>query len=150
MTIWFAAMKQTVLTDWGKMAAANSRQKPRLQPSSILYTAVSMVYVVKGEFHTKTHAPLIYPFCHINLPGRNHFCQSCLYFHTGSTPWAAPPPAYNGSQLSSRLVLLGGQLRECSWYGNTDNFGKNDVYQVGCYGKRGKLRVHVFWCGIPL
>ena len=41
---------------------------------------------VKGEFQTKTHAPLIDPFCHINLPGRRHFCQSCLYIHTGRTP----------------------------------------------------------------
>ena len=30
-------------------------------------------------------------------------------------------------------------------YGYTDNFGKNYVYQVGCYGKRGQLRVHVFY-----
>ena len=44
-----------------------------------------------------------------------------------------------------------GQLnKDSSRYGNTDSFGKNDVYQVGCYGKRGQLRVHVFWCGIPL
>ena len=64
------------------------------------------------------------------------------------TPRPAPPPAYSGSQLSSRLVLLGGQLRECSRYAYTDNFGKNDVNQVVCYGKRVQLRVHVF-LGIP-
>merc|ERR1712082_218928 len=73
---------------------------------------------IKGEFQAKTHAPLIDPFCHINLPGRQKFCQSCLYFHTRRTPQPAPPPAYNGSQLSSHLVLLGGQLRECSRYGS--------------------------------
>merc|ERR1712082_191555 len=105
--------------------------------------AIHIKSLLKGNsMQAKTHAPLIDPFCHINLPGRHNFCQSCLYFHTGRTPWPAPPPAYNESQLSSRLVLLGGQLRESSRYGNTDSFGKNYVYQVGCYGKRSQLKMH--------
>ena len=54
------------------------------------------------------------------------------------------------SFIDSHYKLGAGQLRECSRYGYTDSFGKNDVYQVGCYGKRGQLRVYVFWCGIPL
>ena len=62
------------------------------------------------------------------------------------------------TELSRSQLIMGvncpylrgfGQLRESSRYGYTDNFGKNDVYQVG-YGKRGHLRVHVFLPGIPL
>ena len=114
------------------------------------WKALSYQKSLKGEFHTKTHAPLIYPFCHSNLPGRHHFCQSYLYFHTGSTPWAVLPRGQAGRTIDSHYKLGAGQAVESSRYGNTDSFGKNDVYQVGWYDKRGELRVHVFWSGIPL
>ena len=91
--------------------------------------------LLKGNSRQKYMHPQIDSFCHSNLPGIHHFCQRCLYIHTGKTPWAAPPPAYNGSELSSRLVLwertaqgipvwIYRLLRGSSWYGYTDRFGK--------------------------
>ena len=89
---------------------------------------------VSGNSRPKHSLTVIDPFCHINLYLVDIIFAKAVCISIPGGPPELPSPRGQGERtIYSHYKLGAGQLRESSWYGYTDSFGKNDVYQVWVY-----------------